>query len=200
MFEYKFSKLAMQNIDPDGDLEIVLTNTTPTTSVLVSSKCLTLASKVFAAMLSPKFREGAALAKDGKTKIELEDDAKTAIIVLRALHHCNRLVPSYLDADELHVMALIVDKYDLLQAMLPWIKHWVVHHYFAALDSANYHKWLLISWVFEEGTLFTSITKKLIMETKLDKEDELVTKEEKHFCEGVSDLIIGKEYHAETCL
>lgn len=186
-------------IDPIGDIEIVLTQRNPPVSVLVSSKCLTLASKVFAVMLSPRFLEGASLAESGMAKIELEDDANTTTIILQALHHRNTKIPEALGVFELHSLALIVDKYELFEAILPWFRLWIAPYRSpdTAAASLCYEKWLLISWVSNESSIFTSISKKLLMESRVGEDGEMVTKEGQRFSEGLPDRIVGRNQDLE---
>jgi hypothetical protein len=48
-------------IDPDGDVLLQVGSSEPKAHLLVSSKVLSLASPVFAVMLSPQFKEGISL-------------------------------------------------------------------------------------------------------------------------------------------
>jgi hypothetical protein len=76
--------------DPVGDLNLKLGSGEGTEYIRVSSKVLTLSSSVFAAMLSPRFSEGRALATlstGSTTTISLPDDDVEAILWLcEALH------------------------------------------------------------------------------------------------------------------
>ena len=80
---------------------------------LASSKSLTLASEVFAALLGPYFREGQSLAEalpGSPTRIPLPDDKPDGMrILLEVLHH--RPTPKRLSFDELAGLARVVDKY-----------------------------------------------------------------------------------------
>ncbi|KAF8246101.1 hypothetical protein K440DRAFT_662334 [Wilcoxina mikolae CBS 423.85] len=185
------------NIDPSGDVTLNLASDDQSQSILatakVSSKCLSLGSPVFAAMLRPNasFLEGSQLEQTGSTKVTLVgDNIETMIIVVRALHYRSRQLPTSLTIDELFNLALVVNKYDCFQPLFPWIRLWVTPHRTTATFFGTYHKWLYISWVFEESVLFTSITKKLISETKLDDDGEMVTIQGEKLDECLPDGII----------
>ncbi|KAF8533506.1 hypothetical protein BDD12DRAFT_482960 [Trichophaea hybrida] len=186
------------NIDPSGDVTLNLAPDDTHQNVLatasVSSKCLSLGSPVFAAMLRPNasFLEGSQLKQTGSTKVTLVGDKiETMIIVLRALHFLSRQLPTSLTTDELYNLALVVNKYDCFQPLFPWIRLWVTPHRTTATYFSSYHKWLYMSLVFEESALFTSITKKLILETELDDDGEMVTTQGERLDECLPDGIVG---------
>jgi hypothetical protein len=192
-------------IDPCGDVTLNLiaddnVDGSISTTARVSSKCLSLGSPVFAAMLRPKasFLEGSRLEQTGSTEITLVgDNPEVMFIVLRALHYRNREIPDAIDRDGLYNLALVVNKYDCFQPLFPWIRLWVSSHRATITDDRIYPKWLYISWVFEECEVFKKITKKLIRETKLDDDGEMVTIEGEKIDEGVPDGIIGMLFIAE---
>jgi hypothetical protein len=191
-------------IDPSGDvtLNLVASNDEDgsiSTTARVSSKCLSLGSPVFAAMLRPdaSFLEGSRLEQTGSTEITLVgDNPEAMLIVLRALHYRSREMPDAINEDELYNLALVVNKYDCFQPLFPWIRLWVSPHRTTVTDNLTYPKWLYISWVFEESETFKKVTKKLITETKLD-DGEMVTIEGEKLDEGVPDGIIGMLFIAE---
>ncbi|KAF8253357.1 hypothetical protein K440DRAFT_642325 [Wilcoxina mikolae CBS 423.85] len=167
-------------IDPAGDVTIRLITTDSSdseqklTTVQVSSKCLSLASPVFAAMLRPTFLEGSQLHDTGSVTIDLEDDPKAMLIILQALHLRGREVPEKTpDIDTLLNMALIVDKYDLRAALLSWIGSWLLQDRYNMYFPEN-TEWLAISYLFGDERGFKVITEALINTCMLDEEGMLV--------------------------
>ncbi|KAK4097994.1 hypothetical protein N658DRAFT_432956, partial [Parathielavia hyrcaniae] len=94
---------------------------------LVSSKALSLASRVFAAMFGPNFNEGQRL-RDGHSSgvpsaFSLpEDDPKAMDFVLSFLHYQYYRLTNMLSAEEIVNIAILSDKYDLNNALGLWIK------------------------------------------------------------------------------
>ena len=118
--------------DPAGDLVLKLVSGDEVTLVRVHSKTLSLASPVFAAMLSPKFAEGQALEAnrgmvDSTTTIDLPDDDPTGMSLLCKILHfkhdaAQRTVYSL---DLLMRLAVICEKYDMSRALSPWSTIWM---------------------------------------------------------------------------
>src|SRR5689334_541163 len=93
--------------------------------MLVSSKHLSLASKVFKAMLLPNFREGSDLARNGKTVIPLPDDDVGSMSVIMSIIHAGcRKVPEKVTASQLSKLALVVDKYKLHNSITFHARKW----------------------------------------------------------------------------
>ncbi len=115
---------AMVVIDPNGDVIFVL-GTDKNIKLLVSSKVLSIASKPFAAMFSPRFTESKGLSAAAPKEIPLpEDDAKAMTVLCKAIHH------KLEDGDEpgttLELLEVVVlaDKYDCtkLHSLKLWTK------------------------------------------------------------------------------
>ncbi|CAG8976401.1 hypothetical protein HYALB_00008525 [Hymenoscyphus albidus] len=86
--------------------------------MIVSLKHLRLASPVFKARLKPGFREGDALRNNGYTEIYFPDDDPGAFyIVMAILHAYAGDIPWDLEIQELFELAIVVDKYKLLEAV-----------------------------------------------------------------------------------
>lgn len=120
------------DVDPAGDLLLLLEtgqDGRPTQSLVrVSSKVLSLASTVFAAMMSPKFAEGQALLKaisPETPSISLPDDDSEAVIwVCKALQFEQDLTVD-IKFSLLRKLAILSDKYDLVGALNPWSHAWL---------------------------------------------------------------------------
>ena len=102
-------------IDPQGDVCFVTKNKEDhsKTGFVVSSVVVSLASKVFKALLGPSFAEGRALRQTPNgTPLDIqlpEDNPMGMRLMLEFLHFCSR--PATLTFDELTELATVVDKY-----------------------------------------------------------------------------------------
>jgi hypothetical protein len=139
--------------------------------MLVSSKHMILASPVFKAMLQTNiFKEGQKLGANGKVEVPLpEDDPAAFEVVLNAIHGRNKLVPRILSLKLLASISLVVDKYQIAEAVEPFSDSWInalngdlPQVYMLWTESANNTLlWLQVSWVFEKAELFTKMTRLL---------------------------------------
>lgn len=114
---------AVINVDPSGDVMFIVgTSQSDTTATIrVSSKLLSLASSVFAALFSPRFTEGIALAEATEVRqISLpDDDPEAMLVVCRTLHFVEN-APDDISYSLLEKVAEVCDKYDLGFALRGW--------------------------------------------------------------------------------
>ena len=114
--------------DPAGDLVLVVGSGDDQRLIRASSKVLSLASPVLAAMFSPsRFSEGTALSSSNPPKIYLpEDDPESVTMFCQIVHfreyHGQQPAPSF---DQLVNMAVFCDKYDAGTALNPWSEVWL---------------------------------------------------------------------------
>lgn len=91
----------------DGDVKL-----------LVSSRHMILASRVLKAMLRGPFIEGQTLRESGEFEIALsEDDTIAFIILMDIVHGRTSRVPRTVTLNLLTTLSLLVDKYELLEAV-----------------------------------------------------------------------------------
>lgn len=154
-------------IDTNGDVILLLEEDT---SLLVSSKVLSIASPVFAAMLSPNFREGSSLSSTCLTEIPLPDDPHLAVTVIAyILHFRNDLV--YMNSfDQLFDIALMADKYDLALALGPWRHVWLMRIPDYAVDvkgtlqdEDRESREIFIRYAFKDSDGFEEMTKQAVI-------------------------------------
>ncbi|EEU36469.1 uncharacterized protein NECHADRAFT_81246 [Fusarium vanettenii 77-13-4] len=116
----------MREIIPDGD--VILIVGPEKSKIQVSSHLLRTTSPVFNVMLGPNFKEGAALREnEGPTEIVLpEDNAKALWNVYSTLYganpHVNKLKP-----DEIYDVAVLAQKYDLIDRLELACESWFAH-------------------------------------------------------------------------
>lgn len=193
-------------IDYDGDVTILLPCTANGTahSARVSSKCLALASSVFSAMMGPRsmFLEGTRLRSAAQLELTLDDNPDAMLLILKLLHHRSNDVPREVDLGMLYEIVLIADKYDLTEALVPWVIIWTGHHreqqLFGSASSPELQ--LCISWMLRDSTTFKEISRRLILETTLDASEDLVTREGNVVGEGISDRVVGEFGSDSYCM
>ena len=99
-------------IDPKGDLVLKVGSKQPKL-MRVSSKHMTTVSKVFDALLSPRFREGQTH-HDESNPLELPDDQAEAMELMCKLAHHKISKASTILASRLQALVVVCDKYDCL--------------------------------------------------------------------------------------
>lgn len=116
--------MTIEQIASNGDL--VLEVGAEGAAIRVHSLFLKEASIPFASLLSPQWSEGQRPRDpDGSIRLALPDDdpqAMTAICAL--LHHKHDMLPKEVAAREVLKIAVVADKYDLAQAVLPAVRVW----------------------------------------------------------------------------
>ena len=134
------------DIDLAGDVMLILGDSGDQTRVRVSSKVLSLASPVLAAMFSSKYSEGYNLAEKGYLEVTLREDNPQAMIFLsKALHFQQTL--SQVSLPLLEELAILCDKYDASLALGPLSKIWLSSD-IGSVDSEDRHlKILRISYL-----------------------------------------------------
>ena len=121
-----------EDCDPAGDVVLKLGSGDEATLIRVHSKILSLASPVFAAMLSPRFAEGMALegnkgTVDSTTTIDLPDDDPEAMGRICRILHFKEVAaqqPRYLRSNLMR-LAQICEKYDMSRALSLWSNVWI---------------------------------------------------------------------------
>jgi len=96
----------------------------------VNHKMVMQASPVFKAMLKFTFLEGNTLRRTGRVEVPLpEDDPVPFAVLLDIIHGRDRWprVPRQVDLSFLTRLAILVDKYELLSVVSPFVKEWFEH-------------------------------------------------------------------------
>ncbi len=147
-------------VDPAGDLRLLVKHNDRDKNFQVSSKAMSLASPVWRTMLDPSgpFRE----AKPDNGEIAFpEDDAEALLTVLLAAHLRQQEVPqTSVGYKQLLEICVVCDKYDCIQLMRPWISKWEASLANFA-DKDTYEEWLFIAWTTGDDATFECIARKL---------------------------------------
>ncbi|MCJ1462277.1 hypothetical protein MMC07_000877 [Pseudocyphellaria aurata] len=128
-----------------------------------SSKHLTLASSVFKAMLSGKFKESIVLRSVGTLELPLPDDDPAALLILlNIIHGRTKEIPRQVDLHMLTQIAILVDKYRLQMVVGMASPNWMVRLKEEIVSSSMeaLPRWILISWVFQYPTEFKLATER----------------------------------------
>jgi BTB/POZ domain len=141
----------LRKVDPDGDLLLKFSCSSGVESqaeepvfnvhMRVSSKHLTIVSPVFKAMLQrDNFREGRELGNTGSVTVPLADDDPDAFIIILDVVHCrSRQVPREISLEMLTRISVLVDKYQMVEAVEMFSNDWIQHIKFPDPESGDIH-------------------------------------------------------------
>jgi hypothetical protein len=139
----------------------------------VSSRHMILASRNFRDMLSNgNFEEGQTLRTKGEVEIPLpEDDPDAFIILLHIIHANTRKVPRVVSLATLTALAILVDKYNMLEAVELFSDLWIDNvkdeEPMPESFTDDVPPWLVISWVFQKPEEFKAMSR--IIEQECDE-------------------------------
>ena len=158
------SEIKITRIDPDGDVTLELSGPDGKSSLLVSSKALSLASPVFKAMFGSRFKEGLSnLSTTGKAPIPLPDDDMEAFTILcKIIHHQTNEIPRKLTLNCLESLATISDKYDCTKTLAPWGNTWL-HSKIDYVHEEDHNKLLAVALVLDWPEPFSRISWDIIL-------------------------------------
>ncbi|KUJ15817.1 uncharacterized protein LY89DRAFT_96981 [Mollisia scopiformis] len=130
----------------------------------VNHKMVMQASPVFKTMLKHTFLEGNTLYNTGRVEVPLpEDDPIPFGVLMDIIHGRDRWsrVPRQVDLAFLTRLSILVDKYELLQAVSPFVREWFEN---LRLDipqafGPDITHWLCVSWVFRRPDEFNHVTR-----------------------------------------
>lgn len=169
-------KVAIVQFDVDGDIVLLLCSDEGNIRFQASSSALCLASPVFSAMLGAKgkFKESKSLQekKSSEPPVEItlnDDDPKALAVILKIIHHQHDSVPGSLAEDCLWKVTILVDKYDLREATMPWTYIWAQRYLNpdgSPLASCTYFtgdRGIFLAYALWDGIIFKSISKNIIL-------------------------------------
>lgn len=156
------SSPSVMDVDPHGDVFLLL-GPSESLSLRVSSKALSLASPVFAALFSPRFSEGQPLSSSLEVrKVPLPEDDPDAMTQICYAIHFYRTVPRTLPVPLLESVASLCDKYDLAIALAAWSELWLRDWTVKAKGEDDWVTMMYISAVFMSHWAFHLSSKKLL--------------------------------------
>ena len=161
--------MPLVEIDRDGDVTLKLRKGSKGLddegmSILVSSKVLTLASRVFSAMLGPHFLEGQRSASGTLAPIPLPDDDADAMTTLcHILHFNDCALPDKPELELFKNLALLCDKYDCVTPLKFVAEHWLLLWEDTTLPM-EMQTLLFISYTFDRPKRFSIMSMRIIRE------------------------------------
>ncbi|KAE8309380.1 hypothetical protein BDV41DRAFT_580579 [Aspergillus transmontanensis] len=129
--------------------------------IQVSAKHLILASPVFKKILTGGWKESVTYLKKGSVEITAESwDIEALLILLRAIHGQQYLVPRKLTLEMLAKVAVLVDYYDCKESVYIWSTIWIdaLEEKIPKTYSRDLLLWLWVSWVFQLPAQFKEST------------------------------------------
>jgi hypothetical protein len=113
-------------------------------------------------MLQRKFNESNVLRATGSVEIPLPDDDPDAfLILLNIIHGHIRKVPLRVDLPTLTQLAILVDKYDVHEAVEMFSNIWFdnLKHEIPQTFTDDIPSWICICWVFAKPSEFKQTTR-----------------------------------------
>lgn len=151
-------------IDSDGDVLFIVSCDKVPARLLVSSKVLSLASPVFAAMFSPRFKEGSSLNSGCPSEVPLpEDDPEAMTLLCNCLHFRTDHIPRNVEFSLLKALALICDKYDVAKAILAWSILWLQKWETSKCED-GFEGLLVVIYALDCAEAFAKMSKKAILD------------------------------------
>lgn len=117
------------NVDPAGDLILLVGKEENQRPIRVSSKVLSLASPVFITMFGPRYFEGHVLPNQARLSIPSfpfpEEDPETMTWFCRALHLKSNADETKVTVGLIFNIAALCDRYDASAALGGWSRFWM---------------------------------------------------------------------------
>ena len=143
-------------------------------------------------MLKPRFSEGDQLRTQGHADIRLpEDNAAALLILLNLMHGRIRAVPRKVNFATLTELAILVEKYELLEITEMFLDSWLEGMEESIKEEFNDDllSWICISYVFRKAEIFQRVTKiaqlqsrGLIEEHRLPIPESVLSKRPSYIC------------------
>jgi hypothetical protein len=132
-----------------GDVRIKVTSEGKRIIGSVSSAALILASPVWNKFIHPPWEEVKDPAASNKEKeIDCSEDNAYALLILLNIAHLRfDLVPNRLSCVDLYNVAILVDQYQCVKLVRPWLTFWLTDEEIQS-KQAGQEGWLFIAWAF----------------------------------------------------
>ncbi|KAH8717001.1 hypothetical protein GQ44DRAFT_829670 [Phaeosphaeriaceae sp. PMI808] len=153
------------DIDKRGDILLnVGKDDATSTTLLVSSRVLSLASKVFEAMFNTGFAESQGLSSGLPRHVSLpDDDIASMVLLCKVVHMQTSDISATMSVPSLAKFAFVCDKYDCTNAVRPWGIVWISCY---LNDSSSYPELLLTtSFLLDLTREFNILSMRLVKET-----------------------------------
>ncbi|KAH6696744.1 hypothetical protein BKA61DRAFT_623016 [Leptodontidium sp. MPI-SDFR-AT-0119] len=153
-------------IFPTGTVKLLATYKDQSLVGSVSADALVLASPVWKKFLFPPWDDTSLPEKETEVKHKqidcTEDDGEALLILLNIVHLNFDGVPAFLEYPTLLEVAVLVDQYDCVKVVRPWLESWMKNEKSERLK-AKQEGWLFISWVFGRETTFSELAHHMVL-------------------------------------
>ena len=121
----------------------------------------------------------------------VEDDSEALLILLRIVHQRFKEVPVTLSYDHLLNLAILVDQYDCIGIVRPWLATWLANEE-TDCKAPEHECWLFIAWVFGRKNIFKGLALKMVKEVVVNAGGVAFTSSEEPISEPMPGGIIGE--------
>ena len=161
------ARMNVTTFSPNGDRKILVGSEDAPQVFMVSSHVMAHTGKAWIAMFGPESpfisTESSSLS-DGMIEISMPDDNVGALkILLSAAHLKYKMIPKAIPFDDLVHIAILADKYDLAELLLPWVGGWVKHVQEYDSEIIDDCGWLFVAWSFGIASIFKRVTNMIIL-------------------------------------
>jgi len=157
------------HVDPQGDLTLTVGENSAQKTLIVNRQALCFASPVLNAML----RKGGPFAENSAQGVTLPDDsAGVMLIILRIAHLQFDQVPKHIGWESLVSIMVLVDKYDMLKIVQPFMHEWNVGEFLSATPlgrskvGQNSEECLSMAWTLRDKEVASVWLQNMIMNVK----------------------------------
>lgn len=96
------------------------------------------------------------------SQLDFHDDDSIALLYLLRIAHVQFVnIPSTLTYHTLLSVAILVDQYDCVELIQPWVKSWLANEETECLKKGQEH-WLFIAWTLGREKVFQNLAEKLV--------------------------------------
>ncbi|CZR66908.1 uncharacterized protein PAC_16809 [Phialocephala subalpina] len=183
-----------------GDVSIRVMYAGEICTGMVSSHAMALGSPVWEKFLFPPWKETKDLeGQDVRTPPVqelsfVEDDGEALLILLRIAHLKFKEIPTALSYDHLLNLAILVDQYDCIGIIRPWLATWLANEE-TEWKAPGRECWLFIAWAFGRNEIFESLALKMVKGIVVDAGGVTFTSSGEPMPEPMPDGIIGNSTH-----
>ncbi|KAL2070194.1 hypothetical protein VTL71DRAFT_13220 [Oculimacula yallundae] len=145
-------------IFPTGTVKLLVTYEGEPLVGSVSADALVLASPVWKKFLFPPWDIMFTSDIHGQQKQIncTEDDGKALLVLLNIIHLNFDKIPPTMDYATLLQVAVLVDQYDCIKIVRPWLEGWMKDEEIESVEE-NQEGWLFIAWVFGREAIFSAL-------------------------------------------
>jgi len=151
------------SVDLGGDVTLTVGNGETQVRLKVSKALLSFASKYFATLLGPMFREGADAAANKDIDLH-DDDPKAMTVLCKILHMQYDLPEKSLSANELLNLAIVADKYGCIRAVKLSLESIFPRYPIVGTTFQQTGDFICAAYLFDHPVLFERFTGSAILD------------------------------------